>query len=252
LAENKSSSRVFLFSSLVLGVLAMVIAFLFLQNTAGEERGPKVKILIAKHDLRENTAIDPDKDFDEMEISAQLTKLHSQALSAEYLASYKGMKLNRSVLAGTPIWKADMVQTTTLELKGDVRAMSISVRGSNALSGLVVPGDYVKLLVTKPIPATRPTTAPSSEDTPIYEFSQPTRYETALVAPTPFKVLAVNQRLSRVRAQVSAAEQYQATDANQQQSVTLEVTEAQAKVLLEQTNAGQLPITLLLCPPPTK
>ena len=76
-------------------------------------------------------------------------------------------------------------------------------------------------------------------------------YETVMVAPTPFKVLAVNQRLSRARSQVTAADAYQsAGDTNSNQTVTLEVTEAQAKSILEQTGAGQLPVTLLLCPPP--
>src|SRR5262249_50204154 len=162
--------------------------------------------------------LDPEKDFSEVEIPTKMTTLSSLALSPEYKATSKNQKLNRPVLAGTPVWKADLAPAATLELKGEKVALAVSVRGANALSGLVVPGDYVKLMVTRSL-ASRPTTRPGADGTPIYEYSQSTRYETILVSPTAFRVLAVNQRLSRTRSQVSAAEAYQSADTNQQQSV---------------------------------
>ena len=75
MAEAKTGSRVFLLSSLALGVLAMVAAFVFLQNTAGKETGPTKKVLVAKRDLRENTVLDPDKDLREVEVPNRLTEL---------------------------------------------------------------------------------------------------------------------------------------------------------------------------------
>lgn len=251
MAEGKSSSRIFLLSSLALGVLAMVAAFIYLQNTAGQEKGPKVTILVAARDLRENAPLDPEKDLTELEIPARMDALKARALDPAFKATYKGQRLNRSVLAGTPVMLPDLMATATLELKGDNRALSIPVKGPNALSGLIVPGDYVKIMVTRPVPAPRaaPSTNPS-EPVPLDAPAAP-KWETVTVTPTPFRVIAINQRLSRSRPQITAAEAYSsAGESSAQQTVTLEVTEAQAKTVLEQTGAGQLPVTLLLCPPP--
>lgn len=273
MVEAKASSRVFLLSSLALGVLAMAAAFVFLQNTAGQGQGPKVTILVAKHDLRENTQLDPARDFSELEIPQRFTGLQSLALQPQLVSTYKGQRLNRTVLAGQPIMLADLSAVGSLELHGQSLAMSVPVKGVNALGGLIAPGDYVKLMVTRPTPAsrfglamavatgaagasgassatTRPVSGPSEPPAPPPPPPAPKPFETVLVSPAPFRVLAVNQRLSRARPQVTAADAYQsAGDANGNQTVTLEVTEAQAKNILEQTGAGQLPVTLLLCPP---
>ena len=68
MAAARSTNRVFLVSSVLLGVVAMVAAFVYLENSGGQEKGPKTTILVAKRDLRENTSIDPDKDLTELEI----------------------------------------------------------------------------------------------------------------------------------------------------------------------------------------
>lgn len=250
MAEAKTGSRIFLVSSLALGVLAMLLAFVYLENTANQDNGPKVAILVAKHDLRENALLDPDKDLEEMPIPTRgLDALQTQALKPAFRTTYKGQRVNRAILAGTPVMLADLISSGSLELRGDSRAISIQVKGSHALSGLVTPGDYVKLMVTRPIPPPpRPTSMPA--DMMYAEVAQPNRWETVMVAPVAFRVLAVNQRLSRSRPQITAGEQYHsASESNSQQTVTLEVSESQAKNILEQTGAGQLPVTLLLCPP---
>lgn len=130
--------------------------------------------------------------------------------------------------------------------------MSISVKGVNALGGLLVPGDMVEVWVTRPAAVRMPATLPvdGGGGGGAEEPAEPNRWESVKVLGTAFRVLAVNQRLARSRAQVTAADQYQsAGEAAGQQIVTLEVTEPQAKAILEQTGAGQLPVTLLLCPP---
>lgn len=251
MAENKSGSRIFLLSSLALGVLAMAAAFVYLENAAGQDKGPKTMIVVAKRDIRETAALDPEKDLETLEIPARMSALGSLSLPPTMRDSYKGQRVNRNILAGTPVMLADLAAAATLELRGDGRALSIPVKGANALSGLVIPGDYVKLLVTRPVIASRP--PPSTNPTEFAPVEGPStmRYETALVAPTAFRVIAVNQRLSRSRPQVSAGEAYQSAGEGGNQAVTLEVTEAQAKSILEQTGAGQLPVTLLMCPPGT-
>lgn len=248
--ENRSS-RLFLLLAVVLGVLATVTTFAFLESSAGKERGPKTTILVAARDIRPGQAIDPEKDLAEMEIPARMAELRQRALVPEHRASYKGQRVNRRVLAGTPVMLADLAAMADLTLSSpDSRALSIPVRGAHGLSGLLVPGDYVKLFVTRPVVRMRTVTAPGAEDVPMAVPEASGRYETQLVLPDAVKVLAVGARLARSRQQLTAVEQYEsAGESESQQTVTLEVTEAQAKTVLELTGAGQLPVTLVLCPP---
>jgi len=241
----------FLLLAVVLGVLATVTTFAFLESSAGRERGPKTTILVAKRDLRAGQAIDPDKDLEEMEIPARMTDLRLRSLVPEHRASYKGQRVNRRILAGTPVMLADLAEFAELTLSSpDSRALSLPVRGAHALSGLLVPGDYVKLFVTRPVVRMRTISAQGADDVPVPVPEASGKYETTLVLPDAVKVLAVGRRLSRSRQQFGAADQYEsAGEGEAQQTVTLEVTEAQAKTVLEATGAGQLPLTLVLCPP---
>src|SRR4051812_38012879 len=95
-------------SAVLLGVVAMVAAFIYLENSSGQEKGPKATILVARRDIRENTSLDPEKDLAELEIPAKLTDLKARALSPEFKTSYKGQRVNRDVLAGTPVMIADL------------------------------------------------------------------------------------------------------------------------------------------------
>lgn len=236
--QESKSSRLFLISSIVLGVLAAVVSFAYLDQATGADRGPKVKILVAKHDLRENVMLDPEKDLEEMDIPSRMTALLSRGLRPDEKAGYKGQRVNRRILAGTPVMFADLSAVADLELKGDCRALSIPVRGAQALSGLLIPGDNVKVLVTRPLPRAEGS-------------GQGGQWETVEVSPKAFKVLAVGSRLSRSRQQILAADQYHQGlgEAESQQTVTLQVTEEEARAILQQTGAGQLPVTLILCPP---
>ena len=248
MAEAKTGSRIFLLSSLALGVLAMVAAFVFLQNTAGKETGPSAKVFVARRDLRENTVLDPDKDLSEMEVPRRMTDLLGRALDPEMRTAYKGQRVNRPIQAGQLVLKADLGAEDVLELHGDMRAMSVPVKGANGLGALLVPGDYVRLMVTHPVPPKR--IMASSQPAETIEPATSEEFTTVVIPPT-FKVLAVNDRLSRSRSQVTAAEVYQSASANiANPTVTLEVSEADAKSILEQTGAGKFPVTLLLCPPP--
>ena len=63
--QDNKASRMFLIVAVVLGVLATVLAFAFINSTAGVDRGPKaLKIVVASHDLRANGVIDPDRDLE--------------------------------------------------------------------------------------------------------------------------------------------------------------------------------------------
>jgi Flp pilus assembly protein CpaB len=244
--QESKASRLFLISSIVLGVLAAVVSFAYLDSASGTDRRPKGKVLVAKHDIRENSALDPEKDLEAMEIPAGMSSLQTRGLRPENAATYRGQRVNRQILAGTPVMLADLAAAVDLDIKGNSRAISLPIKGAQALSGLLIPGDRVKLMVTKPVIKT-------SQAVGEGETMRPTQWESVAVLPNPIKVLAVGSRLSRTRQQIALADQMQVTSAPEsQQTVTFEVTEAEAKAILEQTGGGQLPVTLILCPPDAK
>ena len=244
--QESKASRLFLISSVILGILAAVVSFAYLDTASGTDRRPKAKVLVAKHDIRENTPLDPERDLEEMEVPAGMASLQTRGLRAENAATYKGQRVNRQILASTPVMLADLMAGADLELKGASRALSLPVKGAQALSGLLIPGDMVKLMVTRPMFRIADTTGAAPE------AGRPSQWETLTVLPKALKVLAVGSRLSRSRQQISLADQFQVpTQPESQQTVTLEVTEAEAKTILEQTGGGQMPVTLILCPPAT-
>jgi hypothetical protein len=76
-------------------------------------------------------------------------------------------------------------------------------------------------------------------------------WKTTEIFAEPVRVLAVGSRTTRNIRSVSLADQYQSSsDREGQQNVTLDVTESQARTILEQSGAGQLAVTLMLCPTP--
>lgn len=247
------SSRVFLLVAVVLGVVATVTTFAFLESSSQVDRGPKTTILVAARDLKPNTPLEPEKDLKEMEMPARMGELKQRALQSENKASYRGQRLNRRVLAGTPVLLADLSAIVEMPpLEPDKRALSIPIKGTQALGGLLVPGDFVKILVTRPVAQVRINAPASAEGEPTATVEPASKFQTKMVLPNAVKVLAVNSRLAR-RQQISAADQYEAAagESASQQSVMLEVTEAEALMILEMTGAGQLPATLILCPPST-
>lgn len=236
--ENKAG-RAFLVTSIILGILAMVLSFAYLQGKTDVDTTPKAKILVAKHDLRANVMLDPEKDLQDFDIPANMEALRQRTIRAVDRDDCKGKRINRDILAGTPLWAGDLVAAATLELPPGKVAMSINAHGSSALSGLLIPGNYVKVLVTRPVVRARTGS----------EMGSPTQFEAVTVCPEALKVLAVGTSLTRPRMHVTMNQQYDAGLAGDTaQTVTLEVTETQSHTILEQTGAGQFPVTLILCP----
>ncbi len=237
MADN-SSSRIFLIGAVVLGVLATVMAFLFIQSSAAKDRGPKVRIVVAARDLRPNVAIDPEKDLRVEEIPVAFASLAGQSLDPDARANYKGQRLNRRVLASQPIFLADLSAGGSLDLKEPYRALTIA-----ADAGLVIPGDYVQILVATPMPYAGgvpgdagggPTTRASSN-------------AMLVSGGRAYKVLAVGGSMSRTRSQATNADQFESSSAGKY--VTLEVTAEQAKEIVGAISPSSQRNMLLICPP---
>ena len=240
--EENKTSRAFLVTAVVLGVMATVLSFAYLQNNSAKEAAPSIEIVAASHDLRAGAPLDPDKDLKKIEIEKKGVLPERVVLLVE-ANRYKGMRINRDIQAGTPIWHADFV-APPMEVSGTWRALTIPVRGATAQ--FLDPGDYVKVMVTRPqLHPRAPGADAGGGQTPGPQGAgNAPQWESVLITPNPLKVLAVGSRTTRRYGY------YESGTAESNQSVTLEVTEDQAKDLLEQTGGGQMTISLLKCPSP--
>ncbi len=227
MAEN-SSSRIFLIGAVVLGVLATVMAFAFIQKSAGVDRGPQVSILVAARDLRPNAPIDPDRDFRVEPIPVKFAALSSQCLDPEAKTTYKGQRLNRRVLAGQPVFLADLSAGGELTLQEPNRALTIP-----ADAGLVIPGDTVQILVSNPEMALASGGKAAASAVLVGNGRQ-------------YKVLAVGGSMSRTRSQATNADQFDTTAAGKM--VTLEVTAEQAREIVSTISNSAQRNMLLICP----
>ena len=88
----------FLGVAVALGVLATVLAFGFIQNSAESGGGNGPKIVVANRDLSPNSVIDPDRDLKQIEIPARFRSLAERGLNWEGRNIYKGERVNRDEL----------------------------------------------------------------------------------------------------------------------------------------------------------
>ena len=137
--------KMFLIFAVVLGVLATVLAFGFIQNSAGADRGPKITITIAKRDLQVNSTIDPARDLDVLDIPGTFRTLQGKTLDPTGRNNYKGEVVNRNIPAGQPVFLADIANYGVFEINDPFVAMP-----KQAEPGIAIPGDYVKIMVARP------------------------------------------------------------------------------------------------------
>lgn len=260
MAETKSNST-FLVVTIVLGLVATALAFVFLSNARPPQQTEMDKIWVARRAIKTNDTINLDRDVELLAIprKEEFAKLRNLAFTESNPPPARE-RVNRNIFAGSPILRTDIGGLTDLEIKEPNRALSIPARGANAVSGLLVPGDHVELWVTRPIAgahAIAPPTATAPVETVIPTAAKigmggersSVHRSFKLCGGARIRVLAVGTQLARMRAQMTVAEQYQAAaEAQNLQTVTLEVNDAQAQEILEQTAGGTQPVTLLLCP----
>lgn len=260
MAEPKSSAgKIFLLAAAVLGVLATVVAYTWLDRARSEDKVPTISVMAARRDLKPNQVIDPATDFVEVALPKRTSeKWATNCVLAAEAAFHKGSRVNRAVYAGQYIMKADLAgPAVDLDLRGDKRALTIQAKDEHGLGGNLVPGDYVKLLVKLPmfsapsgrlpvnidVDPTAALAAGTQPATPVVMTS-----DVKVVLEEPVRVLAVGQRLARNRINPTVGDQFERSSS--QGTVTLEVTEQQAKQILSVSDGGNLPIWLMLCPAP--
>jgi Flp pilus assembly protein CpaB len=208
----------FLVVAVVLGILATVMAFMFIKGNEGQDRGPKTVVVVASQDLRPGISIDPDRDFRLEEIPAKFASFVNKTVDATSRANYRGQKVNRVIRAGQPVFLADFAAGGEIEWTNpNMRALNIT-----ANAGLAIPGDFVKIL---------------------------TMNGTVLAGGQAFRIIAINGAMKMFRQPVTIGEQSQAGVGGARQ-VTLEVTEAQATEILKGMGPSQERNYLLICPPP--
>ena len=228
-----TTSRMFLLVAVALGILATILAFVFIQSGANANSGPTVEVVVARRDISPNTPIDPERDLKLWKIPKDFEATRERTIDWAGRAAFKGQRVNRDIRANQPVLLADFSAVGDLQLSDPYFALTIP-----ADTGMIIPGDHVKIILAKlSIPTTEPaTTMPA--------------FDAVILGPKEgFKVLAVGPYLVKTRSQVTTSDQYSAGAASQK-TVTLQVTDPQAREImgaLSSLNSGQK-ATLLICP----
>jgi len=237
---SSATSKIFLGVAVTLGLLGTILAFAFINSAGANNTGPSRVIVVASHDLAPNQPIDPDRDLKPVEVPIKYSALASMCLDWQARTSYKGQRVNRDIQAGQPVMLGDLGGVGSLELEPPNYALTLP-----AETGMIIPGDYVKIIITKANTVNQPGASPTM-------VAGGLPFDATIIGKdSGFKVLAVGGYLFKTRQQVLTSDQFGAAS-SASKSVTLQVTEPQAKEImaalgtLSTTNKA----TLLLCPGP--
>jgi Flp pilus assembly protein CpaB len=260
--EHVRKRTVYLAVAAAIGLTATLIVFAYLgQQPGGEQAEPRAQILVAARDLTNGVAINPDNDIKTIDVPATMSSLITLCVPPDLKEMLRGRHPAAPIPDGAPILYANVAETRDIVLKGDERALSIPANGPHALSGLLAPGDRVKLYVTTALPresavgatGAEPTDAKAALAAAITAATMRAasgKFHTELISDDAFEVLAVGRDLASTRRQLMIPGGAGGDSSGQFSAVTLKVNEAQAQSILEKTGAGQLPVTFILCPRP--
>jgi len=153
-------NRVMLIVSVVLGVLAMLLGFIYLstlntnQPASADEalaQQRTVQILQVVRDLPVGHRISASSDLKAMEVPRETAaQLIQASVKAVEMASVDGRELGLPVAAGQPLAYAHLVQARDIDLAPDRRAYGLEISGAEALQGLLMPGDRIDLVILRP------------------------------------------------------------------------------------------------------
>jgi hypothetical protein len=214
--QDNKASRIFLGVAIALGILAMLMAFAFINEAEGQDRGPKAWVVVAKRDLQPSVDIDPDRDLKKEEIPQTFSRLLANTLDPNALASYRGQKLNRGVPADQPVFLADFAAAAEVA-PPPPGYVDLTI---TAIPGVVAPGNYVKIMSVS---------------------------GQVLAGDVAFRVVAISGQ-TRLARPLTWGEQPN-SQSNSAKAVTIEATEAQAAELVKGMGTSAEKVHLLLCPP---
>jgi pilus assembly protein CpaB len=176
--------------------------------------------------------------------------LHGQVAETEFLGAIS----RRDFAEGEPLIASDFVkpgdrQFLAAVLKPGYRAVSISVDAPQSVSGLAFPGDYVDVLLTQAfdekVTKTQTTTyqgvsQTTSEERPMAPLGRKVAGETVLRG---VRVIAIDQSLKPPSTESSTLSTV-TTEARIPRTVTLELLERQAEVLLVAAKLGSFQLAV--------
>jgi Flp pilus assembly protein CpaB len=216
---SSTASKAFLIVAVALGVLATVLAFAYISSAGSGNNGPTKFIVVAAHDMSPNAPLDPDKDLKQLAIPERFASLAQRCLDWEARASYKGERVNREIKMDQPVMLADISAVGELVLEKPYFALTLP-----AETGMIIPGDFVKIIVTK---ANLVNAAAGSA-----ALASAMPYDAQIIGKDEgYKVLAVGGYLFKTRQQVLTSDQY-GSSSTTNKTVTLQVTEAQAREIM--------------------
>ncbi len=261
------SSRITLGVALLTGVLAVAMSFVYLRgHQSGPSRSvqrdePKVEVLRAREDLPADHKLDPGQDLESVSIPAETFKSFAQgAVKASDAYSLAGRRVYHPIAGGTVLQYGDLVPTKDLDIATGMVGMTIPVDESSLMGGLLVPGDFVDVVVTRPVAQSQGGMLPdTSAETGVgasaermmqqvmqsmLSVTQETSAYKSTKVLSSIRVVSVGGRLARSREQLLFGPTPQFSSSG---TVTLEVSSEEAIRLIEQ-KAGQGQVTLLLLP----
>ena len=218
---------------LVVAILVGVLAFWMSARYLDKERDAlykgavKIKVIVAKRDLPAMTVLS----VDDLAInSVYKSSVGDNVFRVEDLNKITGKRLKYPIKRGEPMWWTHVDMPRDLQsglspiIKTRSRAVSISISGAAAVSGLVKPNDHVDVLGTFTFPSrTNPQQVESVTLTLMQNVS----------------VLATGQKLARQSTEAGEAQQ------GGYSTVTFEVSPREAEILVfAQQTRGQLYLTL--------
>ncbi|MEM9082807.1 MAG: Flp pilus assembly protein CpaB [Planctomycetota bacterium] len=258
-----------------LGVVATLVGVFYLQTMGSKASGQQqeivqmVDVVVAKADLPAGMEISTERDLETLEVPADSGSARS-AFPADNIGELEGLTLTQPILAGAVVMYSSIRPIIDMDFPRNMRAVTVPVSEEGLIGGLLVPGDRVDVLVSRPKPQEQASQDPSAAVTADPE-ADPTAFMNQLMAQAMsqqvasgtaeewesmlvvenVRVIAVGRNMTGNRLQIGTMlldpdryGEFRVAD-----NITLEVTLQQAITLNEATAGGSNPLTILMRSP---
>ena len=260
--------------SVVAGLVATVLAFLYIDSATSEvteiEPPRTVEVLYTVTDLSTDEPIDAAVDLRVESVNVDDSPgLARNAVKSSERDAVDGRPISLPVPAGSPLMYSYLTPVKDVELSPGMRALAISVSAENLMGGLLVPGDRVDILVSYELIIELEEEEPAAESAEPDYVNDPnaaisnmmtqmmgslgggaglraTEWYTEEVL-SDVRVIAVGSSLSGSR----QAQMFGLSSSSRDSTITVELSTEDAKELIRAQANGRNPLTLLLRPEDT-